>query len=231
MTTSDDVFGMARTPDGEVWRLDNDLNPTGHPCGGVSVEGIPHNTVVDNSRNHFPATSWATGSIGYVPPGEPRTPFSDYISGRPLARAPGDRSSHWTFSTKGVNIVVFTQDAVAQQRVLFVAGYALSSRQPGLWLDYNFKLIFSYAKRLNTERLTDMFNQIPVEFKEAQRKQIIAAANFLEHPIFAKARQKLFHTFYGGKYNTMSMVIGDCRTMPAKAYLAPQWPYRSAPAP
>ena len=232
ITSSEDIFGMARTPDGEVWRLEDDLNPTGHPAGGVSAEGVPHSAVItDNSRSNFPATPWATGSIGYIPPPESRTPFSDYMSDRPLARPPGDRNTHWTFSNKGTNIVVFTHDAVAQQRVLFSCGYALSSRQTSLWLDFNFKLIFSYAKRLNTERLMEAFNQIPVEFKEAQRRQMVAVANFLEHPIFAKPRQRFFHTFYGGKFTAMSLAIGDCRTMTAKAYLAPHWPYKTAPAP
>lgn len=229
-----DPFSVVRTEDGRVWQLKDDPNPTWHPAGGAVTDQLAacQQLITERLDSGLTGTNWVSHStLRFVPPGEPSTPYRDYWACRQLPECPPDNLAKWAHGNRGKNALQHYGDVIAQGRLIFVSGYVVTINQPDSWLDYCFKQVYSYAKLVLAEKMSDNFDSLPEDFKVAHHNQFICSTYFLELPQFQRTRERFLNMFFQGRSMAMSSAVLDTRVCLTKDFYSPVWGYTTCPGP
>ena len=191
-------WGMARSADGEFWRLAQNSNPSSHIYGDIESHEEAERILERHSRSNLPWSNWcdqAGSSIVFHLIDSPVTPYSLGMEGRPLPVVPPDLGLFWSYSPTSRMVYLFPADAIREDRELWFAGYRICANQPAEWKSFVFRFVFAHARRLYSEQDMPGYNTLPQSYREAQSHQLQSVAAFLEMPVFENLREMLFKCF------------------------------------
>ena len=228
-------WGVARSADGEFWRLAQNSNPSCHIFGDIQSQEEADRILEKQSRSSLPWTNWcdlAGASIVFHIIDNPVTPYSEGMAGRPLPVVPPDTGLFWSYSPTGRMVYLFPADAIREDRELWFAGYRISANQPAEWKNFIFRYMLAHARRLHSERDMPGYNTLDESYREAQNHQLQSVTAFLEMPIFECMRQMLFRCLLNIPQG-LAMIHAASRVsshLPSH-WLNVNWGHKTAPGP
>ena len=228
-------WGVARSADGEFWRLAQNSNPSSHIYGDMESQEEADRILERHSRSNLPWSNWcdqAGSSIVFHLIDSPVTPYSLGMEGRPLPVVPPDLGLFWSYSPTSRMVYLFPADAIREDRELWFAGYRICANQPAEWKSFVFRFVFAHARRLYSEQDLPGYNTLHESYREAQSHQLQSVTAFLEMPVFEHMRQMLFRCFYHIPQG-LAMIHAASRVsshLPVH-WLNATWGHKTAPGP